>query len=264
MMRHTSWLLIAMLVLGCLPISGALAQQPPGELTVQIDGANVANYPEVALSLVVRDAFGRVVTDLTTDAFEIFEDDNPAPHRALDLERVLNRDLPVHVVVAVDASGSMQGRPMMDARAAARAFIEQMNPGDVVGLIGFKVSVQPDTVDERLEHRPTTDHAAVLEVVDRLRAAGGTPLYDALNKAVQWALQMPPFNRAIVLFTDGVDEDPGSTVGPDVPVEAAARANIPVFTIGFQGIGGRLARDFLQAAADATGGSYQETPIRAN
>jgi VWFA-related protein len=259
MARYVSWLLLVLLLAYLTPPI-AHAQQPPGPLSVSVDAANMANFPQVGLTLSVRDANGMTVPDLGPDAFEIIEDGIPQARPVVSAEPLINRALPVHVVLLVDVSGSMKGQPVMDARAAARTFIEQMGDSDEVALIAFKVVIVPDEVDPRLEQLPTTDHAAMLTLVDGLRARGGTPLYDAFYKAVLWAQNMAPSNRAIILFTDGVDEDPGSTIAPDVPIDEAATANIPVFAIGFQGVGGRLAREYLQRAASATGGTYQETP----
>ncbi len=193
--------------------------------------------------LTVRDSYGRVISELTPDAVEVFEDSDPEMRPVISVERLLNPSRPVYVVLVLDISGSMIGQPVKDAKAAARALIERMGPQDYVALIAFKIAIALDELDPTLEHLFTTYHASVLALVDRLRAKGGTPLYDALYKAARWAKSMASRNRAIVLLTDGVDEDPGSVLAtPDEAIAEAARANIPVYAIGYEGVGGRLAR----------------------
>ena len=252
---------VALFLVSVFPIRVDAQEPSSTALSVSIDASNVANFPQVTLMVTVRDAYGRVVSDITPEMVEILEDDSPQARPVVDVEPLLNPSRPVYVMIVLDISGSMIGQPVKDAKAAARALIEQMGPQDYVALIAFKISIALDELDPTREHLFTTDHASVLALVDRLRAKGGTPLYDALYKAARWAKNMAPDNRIIVLLTDGVDEDPGSVLAtPDDAIAEAARANIPIFAIGYQGVGGRLAREFLQRAAQETGGSYQETP----
>ena len=254
-------LFVVLFLVGLLPVS-IYAQEPSATaLSVSVDASNVANFPQVTLMLTVRDSYGRVVSELSPDAIQVFEDSDTQARPVLSVEPLINPSRPVYVVLVLDISGSMIGQPVKDAKAAARALIERMGPQDYVALIAFKISIALDELDPTREHLFTSDHASVLALIDRLRAKGGTPLYDALFKAARWAKNMAPNNRAIVLLTDGVDEDPGSRLAtPDDAIAEAARANIPIFAIGYEGVGGRLAREFLQRAARETGGSYQETP----
>jgi VWFA-related protein len=252
---------VALLLVNVFPVHVDAQEPSSTALSVSIDASNVANFPQVTLIVTVRDAYGRVVSDITPEMVQVFEDDNPQTRPVVDVEPLLNPSRPVYVMIVLDISGSMIGQPVKDAKAAARALIERMGPQDYVALIAFKISITLDELDPTREHLFTTDHASVLALVDRLRAKGGTPLYDALYKAARWAKGMAPNNRFIVLLTDGVDEDPGSVLAtPDSAIAEAARANIPIFAIGYEGVGGRLAREFLQRAARETGGSYQETP----
>ncbi|MBK7781790.1 MAG: VWA domain-containing protein [Ardenticatenia bacterium] len=53
---------------------------------------------------------------------------------------------PLHVVLAIDTSGSMQGQPIMQAENAARQFIEDLNladhPSTSVGIVSFNNSAE--------------------------------------------------------------------------------------------------------------------------
>jgi len=252
---------VALLLAGVFPVRVDAQTPSPPALSVSVDASNVANFPQVSLVVTVRDAYGRVVSEFAPEMVQIFEDGSTQARPVVRVEPLLNPSRPVYVILVLDISGSMIGQPVKDAKAAARALIERMGPQDYVALIAFKISIALNELDPTREHLFTTDHASVLALVDRLRAKGGTPLYDALYKAARWAKSMAPGNRFIVLLTDGVDEDPGSVLAtPDDAIAEAARANIPIFAIAYEGVGRRLARDFLQRAARETGGSYQETP----
>ncbi|MGQ9501812.1 MAG: vWA domain-containing protein, partial [Anaerolineae bacterium] len=252
---------VALLLASVFPVHVEAQEPSPTTLSVSVDASSVVNFPQVTLMVTVRDAYGRVVSDITPEMVQVFEDDGTQTRPVVRVEPLINPSRPVYVILVLDISGSMIGQPVKDAKAAARALIERMGPQDYVALIAFKISIALDELDPTREHLFTTDHASVLALVDRLRAKGGTPLYDALYKAARWAKNMAPGNRFIVLLTDGVDEDPGSVLAtPDDAIAEAARADTTIFAIGYEGVEGRLAREFLQRAARETGGSYQETP----
>jgi Mg-chelatase subunit ChlD len=48
------------------------------------------------------------------------------------------------VVSVIDVSGSMAGSPLADAKTAANAFIDLMNPGDRIGIVSFSSSAQTE------------------------------------------------------------------------------------------------------------------------
>jgi len=161
----------------------------------------------------------------------------------------------------VDTSGSMEGQPLADAQQAARTLVEQLGEEDEVAFIAFSGAVDLDSADPAREHNPTADRNTVAGLIDGLTAGGGTPLYDALYKGVLWAQQATLGNRAVILLTDGVDEDPGSVVASaETAIQEATRANVPVFTVGLEGVGERLDSGYLERVARTTGGTYQETP----
>ncbi len=245
-------------VLFCLVQIPVYAQRPPTALSVSVNVTDAEAFPEVTLAVTVRDANGVPVPDLDASAFEINEDRTPVARPILAVETTTNADLSLSVVVVVDVSGSMKGQPLEDAQAAARALIGQLNAQDTVALIAFADAVNLDVLNEVREHPFTIDHDAVLALIDGLAAKGSTPLYDALYKAVLWAQDASPGNRAVILLTDGIDEGPGSLVASaETPLQEAIRAGVPVFAIG---LGDEIDRGYLERAARVTGGVYQETP----
>jgi Ca-activated chloride channel family protein len=157
------------------------------------------------------------------------------------------------VVLVVDVSGSMnavdvQPTRLAAAQHAAHLLLDKLPEKFQVSLIAFANGVQ-------LVAPPTTDRDLVRNGIDRLRAAGGTAMGDAIMMAVDVARPLalgdgqpvpqtpsqpgatpaPPAAAAydresvIILLSDGAN-----TVGQYQPLEAAAEAvarNIPIFTI---------------------------------
>lgn len=248
-------LLITVLGLVVLPV---YAPQPPVALSVHVDEVDVSSFPEVALTLTVRDANGVPVPDLDAEAFEVNEDRRPAALPIGEVAPFVNQDQPVGVVLVVDTSGSMTGQPLEDAKQAVRALVDKLGPQDDVAFIAFADAVDLDGVDPAREQPPTVNHATVLALLDDLEAEGRTPLYDAMFKGVRWAQETVPGHRAVILYTDGVDEGPGSAVASaETPIQAATRAGVPIFTIA---LGDEIDRGYLERVARVTGGIYQETP----
>lgn len=253
--RYRSIVLFSLVCMLTLPVH---AQQPPADLAVRITGADVTAFPQVDLTVTVRDANGVPVPDLDPRAFEVNEDRVPEARPITGVAPVTNPDLPVGLVVVIDVSGSMAGQPLADAQAAARTLVDHLGEDDEVAFIAFAGAVDLDQLDPAREHPPTADRRVVTALIDGLEAEGGTPLYDALYKGVQWAQEASLGHRAVILLTDGVDEDPGSAVASDeTPIQEATRSNVPVFTIG---LGNQIDRGYLERVARTTGGTYQETP----
>jgi len=247
-----------MVVLICFMRIPVYAQHPPTSLFVGVNSVDVKAFPEVTLAISVRDANGVPVPNLDASAFEVIEDRAPVPRPIRSVMSATNANFALSLVVVVDVSGSMEGQPLEAAQTAARALIEQLSARDKVALISFADAINFDVLNEAREHPFTADHEAVIALIDGLEAKGSTPLYDALYKAVLWAQESPPGNRAVILLTDGIDEGPGSLVASaETPIQEAARAGVPIFTIA---LGDEIDRGYLERVARMTGGNYQETP----
>ncbi|MBE2269010.1 MAG: VWA domain-containing protein, partial [Anaerolinea sp.] len=244
------FLLSALLIIGLL--------QSPSDLNARIDAVQADQHPQHTLVVTVRDANGVPVPDLTAANFEVNEDRVPQARTITSVEPFVNPDVPVSVVLVIDVSGSMQGQPLADAKVAATRFLDRLSENDRVAVVAFSDRVNLDVVDIAREAVFTTDKSELYRLIDDLQANGGTPLYDAAYKAVQSVSAEIVGNRAVILLTDGRDEDPGSKVASEeTPIQAATRANIPVFTIG---LGNQIDRGYLERMARLTGGTYQETP----
>ena len=201
------------------------------------------------------------------------------PQRGFDLEEVEQRGL--DVVVAVDTSKSMLATDVLPNRLG-RAKLEalelmQTAKADRLGLVAF-------AGDAFLACPLTIDDTAFQQSVQALDVnsipQGGTALAAAIDTALT-AFKEKGQHKALVLFTDGEDNDEGALAA----AEKAAKAGLKIFTIGIgsaegtlvqipDGNGGtdyvrdekgqvvktKLNESLLQQIAAATGGFY--LPLR--
>lgn len=172
----------------------------------------------VELYTAVVDRAGRPVRGLTQADFRVFEQGD-----AQRLDRFAEvADLPVHVVLSIDASTSMTLR-MPDVKRAGQAFLRELvGPKDEVMLVTFD-----DAPHVRVGF--THDQAFLANGLEGLEARGGTALYDSLVFALE-ELQKVRGQRVLVLLSDGLDEKSRSTAA-DV-LELARRSAVTLYTIG--------------------------------
>jgi Ca-activated chloride channel family protein len=137
------------------------------------------------------------------------------------------------VALVLDKSGSMQGRPLEEAKAGAAAFIRALSDADDVTLAFFDNRLYPPVGPLSLG----VGRAKLLDRLDWLIAGGGTALYDATAAAYQAALERaqrdPQRIHALIVMTDGVDE--GSKMRLDDLARTLTREGAPVkvFTIAY-------------------------------
>ena len=147
-----------------------------------------------SITATVRDAAGRLVTDLPRDAFEVYEDGERQTISQFTRERV-----PISLGVLLDVSDSMFGRRIQDARGAVDRFLfELLDPGDEFFILAFN-------------HRPhiltrwTNAPDVVRRALDALRPSGGTAAYDAVLGALPLIDARSRQRAALLLISDGAD-----------------------------------------------------------
>lgn len=174
-----------------LPICGlaALHAQLPRDDRVLRSGVDV-----VAVTATVVDADGRLVTGLTRDVFEVFEDGDPQPVTQFTHERV-----PIGLGLLLDVSDSMFGQRIVDARAAVERFLfELLSEDDEFFVMAFNHA-------PRLLTRWTTAADVVRRALDDVRPTGSTAIYDAILSALPMIQQRSRQRAALVLVSDGAD-----------------------------------------------------------
>jgi len=200
------------------------------------------------------------IAGLTQDEFELLEDGKPVS--VSQVTSSINSRVKIAVVLVIDASGSMKGKPFQDARDAANAFLDGLEPSDEVAIIIFANKVDLGEPFPKLapdmEADFTTDKGGLKNLLILSEAVEGarTPLYDAAFKAIKMTVRQPVGRRAVILFTDGNEkreDEKASVLEADDPIAEATKYGIPVFTIG---LGPKADTEYLQRVAVVTGGTY--------
>jgi Ca-activated chloride channel family protein len=108
---------------------------------------------------------------------------------------------PMHLVLSVDVSGSMNGAPINYLRAGLIEMADELQPEDHISLV--KYSTDATVV---LEHIPATDKSTLVAAFDALSAGGSTNLYDGLFTAYQLAdeYQNPLNQNRVIFLSDGL------------------------------------------------------------
>ena len=200
----------------------------------------------VRLDVTVVGRDGRFVTDLSSKDFEIFEDGVLQP---ADTVTFIRRELPVSLVLLLDASASMSDRLTL-AQAAATGFLERLHPEDQASVVEFNVATN-------VLQEMTTDRTALRVAVERIAAQGPTALYNALYQTLvhipKPQQEAEVRRRAVVLLSDG--EDTASLVWEEQVLELARRreATVHVIALGARG-GSNRSAGFLELLARESGG----------
>jgi VWFA-related protein len=148
----------------------------------------------VMVTVTVTDAQGRLVPDLRREDFEVFEDGDLQPVTQFAGER-----LPVSLGLMLDASDSMRGRAIVDARAALDRFVgDLLAPEDEVFVAAFNHL-------PRLVAPWTRPPAGLMERLGSLRPTGGTAIYDALAAAAPLFDARTHGRAALIVISDGAD-----------------------------------------------------------
>jgi Ca-activated chloride channel family protein len=110
---------------------------------------------------------------------------------------------PVHLVVAVDRSGSMAGSKMSSAVAAAVGAVERMHDGDRVTVVAFDASARVVVPPTRVD---SGSRGSIESSIRSMRAGGDTCISCALETATA-ELEASPGSRdeirRVLLISDG-------------------------------------------------------------
>ena len=151
---------------------------------------------------------------------------------------------PAVVALTLDTSGSIRPELIEQTRALAVSVLAALPAGSEVALFVFDDS-------SRLILARTSDPEAVRQALAGVKRAGRfTALYDALYDASRYLEAAPRSRKAIVLVTDGKDEN--SALKQEDGLKVATTNRIPVFAVGI----GRIEEDVLSRIAKLTGGEF--------
>jgi VWFA-related protein len=224
--------------------SSALADDPQAGAMLTIH----KRVDEVNVLFIATDKHGKFVRDLNQGDFTILDDHKP-PQSILNFRR--ETDLPLHMGLLIDVSGSVHSRFDFEQNAAISFLQHSVRVGfDKAFVVGFNKQSQLT--------QDFTDNVQLLsDGIHRLQDGGGTALYDAIYRACKdkFLKDRPdhPTRKAIVVVSDG--EDNQSDFSRAQAIEMAQRAEVIIYAISTDDSGLILRGDkVLEQLAEATGG----------
>ena len=196
--------------------AGARAQEPPTY-------SESAGAEYVLLPVLVFDGKGRFVDGLDRKDFRVRVDGTAVQLDTFDRDDAA----PVSFAFLLDTSGSMHlARKLETAKNAIRSIIRARQAGDDFALFSFSEG------EVRLITDFATDTLPLLRELYGLEAAGRTALFDAVATTPSRMVRGKNGKRAIVLFTDGVDN--ASEIDAVKMAEILQQVSVPVYTVGMK------------------------------
>ncbi len=207
-----------------------------------------ARVNEVNVLFIATDKHGRFVRDLNQADFNILDDHKP-PQAILNFRR--ETDLPLHLGLLIDISGSVGSRFSFEQEASSSFLQHSLRSGfDEAFVLGFNSHTQ-------MAQDFTDDYSRLYWAVHRLHNGGGTALYDAIYTACKEKFLKDhsdhPVRKAIIVVSDG--EDNQSEYTRAQAIEMAQRAEVIIYAISTDDSGLVMRGDrVLEQLADSTGG----------
>ena len=199
---------------------------------VRVNGLDFGAYPLMRATVVTSVPVSRAPT--------VRENGLPvAGLQAVNLGRSKN------VVLALDTSRSMAGRPLAEAAAAAASFVGSKPASDRIALVTFgNKAVQQSGFSSA-----TIDADNALRTLS-VSSRSGTALWDAVQVSARM-LAPKEGGKVVVLLTDG--DDVGSASSEAAAISALHKAGAVVYPIAF---GSHANTVGLKELASQTGGSF--------
>jgi Ca-activated chloride channel family protein len=200
----------------------------------------------VNLGVTVIDKKGALVTDLTADDFEVFEDGkkqtvtyfatgagSPGPE--------------LHLGLLLDVSESM-GEDIRFTRTAAIKFLNTLTSAVDITVVDFDSQV-------RVARYEQSEFARVIERIRQQKVSGDTALYDAIGVYLDDAAEQNG-RKIMLLYTDGGDTHSALRLGDLLKLLKAS--DVTVYAIGElehrSSTGKTDARSILRQVGETTGG----------
>ncbi len=183
---------------------------------------------------------GRPVVGLSPAEFEVW--DNGVRQR---IDQASFDEIALNLVIALDASSSVEGTRALRLRTATRGALNGLKPNERAALITFgEAIVMPDDL--------TRDLSRIRRAVDEPFPPGQTSLADASYAALLLA-ESQPGRSLVIVFSDGVDVS--SYIDPAAVIEAAKRSDAVLYGVALKSVS---RPPFLRDLAEASGGDLFE------
>ncbi len=217
------------------------------ETQISIQRTDVSQYPLVSLMITTADGAETNQPTLGKEHFSLQENGKPISH--FRVKPILQEPEPLAVVLVMDVSTSMKGKPLLDAKAAAQTFLQSMKPEDQIAIVAFDSR-------SRIVSNLTSDKDTLLSAVKKLSGKGETALHDAVMSGLEILSQTSGGNKNLIVISDG--KDTASVTSLEVILDEAREANVPIFGVGLQSP--EFDPASLQSICKSSGGELLLTP----
>jgi len=201
----------------------------------------------VNLAVTVTDRKGNLVTNLTADDFEVFEDGVRQQPRYFAIDGGDTPGPALHLGLLLDVSESM-GDDMKFTQTAAVKFLNTLVDAVDVTVVDFDTEV-------RVARYQQSEFARLIERIRQKKANGSTALYDAIGVYLDGAAGQDG-RKVMLLYTDGGDTKSSMPLHELIDLLKASDAT--VYAIGElehqSSSGATEARMLLQRLAETSGG----------
>ena len=206
------------------------------EIRVEVEAVN--------LFVTVTDKDGHFITDLDRDRFEVYEDGK--------LQVITNflreSNVPLRLGLLIDTSASVRLKLDFEKRAAINFIRSVMRRNDRMLLVEFDEGVS-------LRHDFTGKPTAIIKEIERLRAGGGTAIWDAIYLTSTEKMIERDARKSIIIVSDGRDLNSRRSVKE--AIEMTQASEVTVYAIGTSRFGAtqeRKGEKTLENLASETGG----------
>jgi VWFA-related protein len=207
-----------------------------------IHQVDYSNFPLLKAYVSVLDDAGESIKGLDKAYFSLIEDEHWI--NTFQCSSIFPKKEWLSLVLAIDKSGSMKGKPLREAKKGAKLFIQKASLLDRIALVTF---------DEEVFWKiDFTDDKDLLEKeIDSLIAKRDTALYDTLVQSVAKLNKIVSPRKAVVILTDGKDTE--SRTGIDECLNQIRKAEIPIYIIG---LGKEVNKAIVRRIARQSRGNY--------
>jgi Ca-activated chloride channel family protein len=230
-----------------LPLAATASAQQPPVFPVGLD--------LVKVTVTVRDSHGALVSNLTGQDFQIFEDGRPQSIQlfAPAASPEQRQELALNLGMLFDTSESMRQDLKLSQESAIR-FLDAIPRARDLVLVFFDRDI-------RLSRYSSENQQGIFERILETHGSGETALLDAITVYISRVADTPG-RKVLVLFTDG--DDTTSRIPQSVVMQLVRSTEVTIYPIAFHGdqrtnsSAALRARALLHSLAEATGGRVFE------
>lgn len=167
---------------------GTPADRMQRPIRVDVDAVNI-------LVTVHDKDTGTFIQNLSPDDFEVRENGVIQPITNFSA----HTDLPLTIALTIDTSSSVRLKLDFEKEVAADFVYSVMRAGDRALLLEFDTGVT-------LLHDFTSNPNDLVKEIERLKAGGGTSLYDAIFLVADQKMILEEGRKTVVILSDGADQ----------------------------------------------------------